>query len=83
MPKAQHDEFLEIVVLETERITRLINQVLDIEKIQFNDPKQGKPTGSGLGLFITKQIVDHHKGTISVESKEGQGAVSIVKLPIS
>jgi signal transduction histidine kinase len=36
IPKAQHHEFLEIIVLETERITRLINQVLDIEKIQFN-----------------------------------------------
>jgi Na+/proline symporter/signal transduction histidine kinase len=194
LPKAQHDEFLEIIVLETERITRLINQVLDIEKIQFNayewknepfnlteltqriyksfqpdlkeksidsqlitdleypiilkgdtdrinqvivnlvsnalkftnteggylgvslthenddavlkitdngngiaeekqalifdrftqlnDPTQGKPTGSGLGLFITKQIIDHHRGTISVESEIGKGATFIVKLPI-
>lgn len=36
LPNVQHDEFLKIIVLETERITRLINQVLDIEKIQFN-----------------------------------------------
>ena len=36
LPKEQHDEFLRIVVLETERITRLVNQVLDIEKIQSN-----------------------------------------------
>jgi signal transduction histidine kinase len=49
---------------------------------QLNDPTQGKPTGSGLGLFITKQIVDHHKGTISVESKMGKGATFVVKLPI-
>lgn len=194
LPKEQHDEFLMIVVLETERITRLVNQVLDIEKIhsnayewkkencnlveltnhtfksfipifnekniqyqfkndleqpvyiiadsdritqvivnlvsnaikfvhteggaisvslelhnnyamlkvkdngkgipadklnfifdrftQVNDPTQGKPTGSGLGLFITKQIVEHHKGKIWVESKVGQGATFIVKLPL-
>jgi signal transduction histidine kinase len=49
---------------------------------QLNDPTLGKPTGSGLGLFITKQIVDHHKGTISVESKMGKGATFVVKLPI-
>lgn len=36
MPKEQHDEFLNIIVLETERITRLINQGLDIEKLQSN-----------------------------------------------
>ncbi|MDZ7879076.1 MAG: sensor histidine kinase [Saprospiraceae bacterium] len=195
IPKDQHNEFLEIIVLETERITRLINQVLDIEKIQFNayewknepfnlteltnriykgfqpvldekniqhtfktrleqpvlikgdedrinqvivnlmsnalkftnteegdlgislesengsavlkitdngngiaeekqsmiferftqlyDPTQGKPTGSGLGLFITKQIVTHHKGTIEVESEVGKGATFVVKLPMA
>jgi signal transduction histidine kinase len=49
---------------------------------QLNDPTQGKPTGSGLGLFITKQIVDHHQGTISVESKMGKGTTFVVKLPI-
>jgi signal transduction histidine kinase len=49
---------------------------------QVNDPTQGKPTGSGLGLFITKQIVEHHKGKIWVESRVGQGATFIVKLPL-
>jgi Na+/proline symporter/nitrogen-specific signal transduction histidine kinase len=34
MPEAQRAEFLSIVVTESERLTRLINQVLDLEKIQ-------------------------------------------------
>lgn len=194
LPKEQHDEFLNIVVLETERITRLINQVLDIEKLQsnafewrfeklninrlvdrvqkgfipvfkekdiqfelqllpnetmvfgdsdrltqvvlnlignavkftnteggyigvflekisanqialkvidngkgipadkqtmiferftqINDPTEGKPTGSGLGLFISRSIVEHHKGKLYVESEPDKGATFIIELPI-
>lgn len=194
LPKEQHDEFLNIVVLETERITRLINQVLDIEKLQSNafdwrferlninrlvdrvqkgflpvfeereiefemkfletdvtiygdsdrltqvivnlianavkftnteggyialiierlnegtiaikvidngkgipvekqsmiferftqidDPTEGKPTGSGLGLFISRSIVEHHKGKLYVESMPDMGATFVIELPV-
>lgn len=34
LPEEQKQEFLSIVVSESERLTRLINQVLDLEKIQ-------------------------------------------------
>jgi signal transduction histidine kinase len=37
--------------------------------------------GCGLGLSIAKFIVDAHKGTISVESKSGEGSIFTVKLP--
>jgi signal transduction histidine kinase len=49
---------------------------------QIHDPSLGKPTGSGLGLFITKQIIEHHGGTIKVESKQNEGATFIVEFPI-
>ncbi|MEP0816691.1 MULTISPECIES: sensor histidine kinase KdpD [Trichocoleus] len=38
-------------------------------------------TGWGLGLFLAKSIVEAHKGTIEVQSSEGQGTSFIVKLP--
>lgn len=43
---------------------------------------RGKEDGNGLGLAISKKIVEDHQGTISVQSKEGEGATFIIKLPI-
>ena len=37
--------------------------------------------GSGLGLSLAKWIVEEHKGSISVESKEGCGSEFMVVLP--
>ena len=36
--------------------------------------------GCGLGLSIAKFIVDAHKGTISVESKSGEGSTFTIRL---
>ena len=39
-------------------------------------------SGLGLGLFITRQIVEGHHGTISVQSEVGQGTSFAVILPL-
>ena len=38
--------------------------------------------GTGLGLSITKSAILRHHGTISVESKEGEGTTFIVRIPL-
>lgn len=39
-------------------------------------------SGLGLGLYIAKQIVDAHNGSIKVQSKFGEGATFIVSFPV-
>lgn len=38
--------------------------------------------GSGVGLALTRRIVEAHGGTISVESKLGEGSTFVIKLPV-
>lgn len=38
--------------------------------------------GLGVGLYITTQIVDAHKGKIKLESEEGKGSTFTLELPI-
>jgi len=42
-----------------------------------------KGSGTGLGLPITKKIIEGHGGTIVVESEPGHGATFLVSLPVS
>lgn len=52
-----------------------------MEKI-FSPLFTTKAKGIGLGLPISKRIVEAHGGSISVKSKTGKGATFTVKLPI-
>lgn len=39
-------------------------------------------SGTGIGLYISKAIVESHGGTISVRSEEGRGSIFTVSIPI-
>lgn len=39
-------------------------------------------SGTGLGLFITRQIVREHLGTIEVDTEPGKGTTFIISLPV-
>ena len=44
---------------------------------------RSKPTGTGLGLFLTKYLVEAHGGVIWVESEAGRGATFSFTLPLA
>ncbi|MBW4660678.1 MAG: hybrid sensor histidine kinase/response regulator [Drouetiella hepatica Uher 2000/2452] len=50
----------------------------------FDRFRQGnhKRSGSGLGMYLSRRIVEAHNGTIAVKSALGQGSLFIVQLPI-
>lgn len=52
------------------------------EKFKQMDNPNKKIESSGLGLSISKKIIEHLNGTIQVHSSLGQGALFLIKLPI-
>jgi len=48
---------------------------------RFYRARSEKATGTGLGLFICKQIIDAHRGKIWAESTLGQGTTFFIELP--
>ncbi|MGM0612762.1 MAG: PAS domain S-box protein [Bacteroidota bacterium] len=45
-------------------------------------PGTNNEKGTGLGLLISKEFVDHHNGHIWVESKKDEGSIFYVSLPL-
>lgn len=39
--------------------------------------------GTGLGLYLTKKIIESHKGSITVDSKLGEGSTFTVRIPFT
>ncbi|MBI2039033.1 MAG: GAF domain-containing protein [Candidatus Niyogibacteria bacterium] len=58
------------------------------QKFLFNKFFRGKNAvkvkteGSGLGLYIAKNIIERHNGTVHMESEEGKGTIITIQLPI-
>jgi protein-histidine pros-kinase len=57
-------------------------QRLFVEFQQLDSGSARRYGGTGLGLSLTKRIVEFQGGTITVESKEGTGSIFTVTLPL-
>ena len=49
---------------------------------QIDSKSRSSSMGSGIGLALTKALVDLHGGEIEVKSEEGTGSIFTVKLPL-
>jgi signal transduction histidine kinase len=47
------------------------------------DSNPAPQSGLGLGLFLSRELVTAHGGTIDLASKEGEGVVVVVRLPLA
>ncbi len=57
-------------------------QPLLFRKFQRLSPQPtGGESSTGLGLSIVKQIVEHHDGTVRVDSRPGMGSEFVIELP--
>lgn len=71
---AVRDEGIGITIADQ---NRLFSKFVDLKKPKWIQK------GTGLGLYITKGIVEAHGGQIGVESDEGRGATFTFTLPIA
>ncbi|RCJ25724.1 hybrid sensor histidine kinase/response regulator [Nostoc sp. ATCC 43529] len=55
------------------------------QAILFERFRQGKHqrSGSGLGLYLSRCIIEAHQGTIDVISEPGQGSTFTIRLPVT
>ncbi|MEO3428621.1 sensor histidine kinase [Pelagibius sp. CAU 1746] len=79
---ANHPEGLQISVADNGRGVPPENRLLIFEKFQqVSENLTDKPRGTGLGLTISRQIIEHFGGRIWVESSPGNGARFCIVLP--
>ena len=62
---------------EIDHVFNMFHQVWRGDTLKLN------PKGAGLGLAISKEIVEHYGGSISLQSEEGKGSTFTVVLPVA
>ncbi|MGB0629867.1 MAG: ATP-binding protein [Alphaproteobacteria bacterium] len=84
-PRGRNEgEYLEIAVIDqgagiaAEHLPRLTERFYRVDTARSREMG-----GTGLGLAIVKHIVNRHRGTLEIDSVEGQGSTFRVFLPIT
>jgi signal transduction histidine kinase len=60
----------------------LAQQALIFEKFRQGGDAAHRPQGTGLGLPISRQIVEHFGGRMWIEDRAGGGASFVFELPL-
>jgi len=73
---AREQQFAVLVIQDTGR--GMPQEVVEKVFVPFYTTKIG---GTGLGMVFVRQIVDEHRGVITLESKVGRGTTVTIRLP--
>jgi len=72
-----------LIVSFTDKGPGIPKESLSLIFDRFYRVRSEKATGTGLGLYICRQIIDAHRGKIWAESAPGQGTTFFIELPIN
>jgi two-component system phosphate regulon sensor histidine kinase PhoR len=50
---------------------------------RVNDPELRNVTGTGIGLYLVRQVVEGHGGRVDVDSQPGHGSAFEIQLPVA
>jgi signal transduction histidine kinase/ligand-binding sensor domain-containing protein/DNA-binding response OmpR family regulator len=67
--------------ISPERLPKIFDRFYKIEKSE-RLKRTLEQEGSGIGLSLTKSLIEMHRGSISAESQEGRGSMFIIRLPL-
>jgi signal transduction histidine kinase len=73
---AREQQFAVLILQDTGR--GMPQEVVEKVFVPFYTTKIG---GTGLGMVFVRQIVDEHRGVITLESKVGRGTTVTIRLP--
>ena len=80
---SRNENFVDISISDTgigipkEKISKIFDRFYQVDESHTRERE-----GTGIGLSLTKELVELHKGKIEVESEEGKGTRFTVSIPL-
>ena len=80
---SQNNDYLKVRISDTgigipeEKLTKIFDRFFQVDGSHTREQE-----GTGIGLSLTKELVELHKGKIEVESEEGKGTTFTVSLTL-